>query len=150
MNHLELAQGRFISDKDRREKTNVCVLAAQTAEELFQYQDPIGQSVKIADRRYAVVGVTSAREASAAIGGSMSGQEYNKDIYIPLETMRVRMGDLDIDRRQGSFSAEEVELNQITLTISDVDQVVPTAGVRACRGLISRAMTIRWWYRRSC
>ena len=39
------------------------------------------------------------------------------------------MGDLDIDRRQGSFSAEEVELNQITLTISDVDQVVPTAGV---------------------
>jgi len=129
MNHLELAQGRFISDKDRREKTNVCVLAAQTAEELFQYQDPIGQSVKIADRRYAVVGVTSAREASAAIGGSMSGQEYNKDIYIPLETMRVRMGDLDIDRRQGSFSAEEVELNQITLTISDVDQVVPTAGV---------------------
>ena len=129
MNHLELAQGRFISDKDRREKTNVCVLAAQTAEELFQFQDPIGQSVKIADRRYAVVGVTSAREASAAIGGSMSGQEYNKDIYIPLETMRVRMGDLDIDRRQGSFSAEEVELNQITLTISDVDQVVPTAGV---------------------
>jgi putative ABC transport system permease protein len=129
MNHLELAQGRFISDKDRREKTNVCVLAAQTAEELFQFQDPVGQSVKIADRRYAVVGVTTPREASAAIGGSMSGQEYNQDIYIPLETMRVRMGDLDIDRRQGSFSAEEVELNQITLTISDVDQVVPTAGV---------------------
>ncbi|MFM8474403.1 MAG: ABC transporter permease, partial [Planctomycetaceae bacterium] len=30
MNHLALAQGRFISDKDRREKTNVCVLAAGT------------------------------------------------------------------------------------------------------------------------
>ncbi|MEY3457231.1 MAG: Macrolide export ATP-binding/permease protein MacB [Planctomycetota bacterium] len=129
MNHLALAQGRFISDKDRREKTNVCVLAAGTAEQLFQYADPLGQSVKIADRRYTVVGVTRRREASAAIGGSMSGQEYNQDIYIPLETMRVRMGDLDIDRRQGSFSAEEVELNQITLRITDVDQVVPTADV---------------------
>jgi putative ABC transport system permease protein len=43
--------------------------------------------------------------------------------------MRVRMGDLDIDRRQGSFSAEEVELNQITLRITDVDQVVPTSKV---------------------
>ncbi len=129
MNHLDLAQGRFISDKDRREKTNVCVLASGTADELFQYEDPLGQSVKIADRRYTVVGVTKAREASAAIGGSMSGQEYNQDIYIPLETMRVRMGDLDIDRRQGSFSAEEVELNQITLRITDVDQVMPTAGV---------------------
>jgi putative ABC transport system permease protein len=129
MNHLDLAQGRFISDKDRREKTNVCVLASGTADELFQYSDPLGQSVKIADRRYTVVGITKAREASAAIGGSMSGQEYNQDIYIPLETMRVRMGDLDIDRRQGSFSAEEVELNQITLRITDVDQVMPTADV---------------------
>jgi putative ABC transport system permease protein len=129
MNHLELAQGRFISDRDRREKTNVCVLGAGTAEQLFQYLDPLGQSVKIADRRYSVVGVTRRREASAAIGGSMSGQEYNQDIYIPLETMRVRMGDLDIDRRQGSFSAEEVELNQITLRITDVDQVVPTSKV---------------------
>lgn len=129
MNHLTLAQGRFISDRDRREKTNVCVLGAGTAEQLFQYLDPLGQSVKIADRRYSVVGVTRRREASAAIGGSMSGQEYNQDIYIPLETMRVRMGDLDIDRRQGSFSAEEVELNQITLRITDVDQVVPTSKV---------------------
>jgi putative ABC transport system permease protein len=75
------------------------------------------------------VGVTEAREASAAIGGSMSGQDYNNDIYIPLETLRVRMGDLDVDRRTGSFSAEEVELNQITLRISDKDQVVPTAAV---------------------
>ena len=129
MNHLELAQGRFISDKDRREKTNVAVLASGSAQELFQYEDPLGQSVKIADKRYTIVGVTRSREASAAIGGSMSGQDYNNDIYIPLETMRVRMGDLDIDRRQGSFSAEEVELNQITLKISDTDQVMPTADV---------------------
>jgi putative ABC transport system permease protein len=127
MNHLYLAQGRFISDKDRREKANVCVIAAGTADQLFQFEDPMGETVKIADRRYTVVGVTKSREASAAIGGSMSGQEFNSDIYIPLETMRVRFGDLDIDRRQGSFSAEEYELNQITLRIRSVDDVVPTA-----------------------
>ncbi len=129
MNYLSLAQGRFISDKDRREKSNVAVIASGTADVLFQYEDPLGQSVKIADRRYTVVGVTKSRDASAAIGGSMSGQEYNSDIYIPLETMRVRMGDLNMDRRQGSFSAEEWELNQITLKISSTDQVMPTAEV---------------------
>ncbi len=129
MNYLKLAQGRFISDKDRREKSNVAVIAAGTADKLFQYEDPLGQSVKIADRRYTIVGVTESRDASAAIGGSMSGQEYNNDIYIPLETMRVRMGDLNMDRRQGSFSAEEWELNQITLKISSTDQVMPTADV---------------------
>ncbi|MDA1229301.1 MAG: ABC transporter permease [Planctomycetota bacterium] len=129
VNHLNMAQGRFITDEDRRTKDNVAVLAAGAAQTLFQYEDPLGKTVKIADRRYSIVGVTESREASAAIGGSMSGQDYNNDIYIPLETLRVRMGDLDVDRRQGSFSAEQVELNQITLRIKDKDQVVATAGV---------------------
>lgn len=129
VNHLNMAQGRFISDEDRRTKDNVAVLGAGAAQTLFQYEDPLGKTVKIADRRYSIVGVTESREASAAIGGSMSGQDYNSDIYIPLETLRVRMGDLDVDRRQGSFSAEQVELNQITLRIKDKDQVVATAAV---------------------
>ena len=129
VNHLNMAQGRFISDEDRRKKDNVAVLAAGAAQTLFQYEDPIGKTVKVADKRYMIVGVTESREASAAIGGSMSGQDYNNDIYIPLETMRARMGDLDVDRRTGSFSAEQVELNQITLRIKDKDQVVATAAV---------------------
>ncbi len=129
VNHLDLAQGRFISDKDRRDKTNIAVLASGAAQDLFQYEDPLGKTVKIADRYYTVVGVTKARQASAAIGGSMSGQDYNNDIYIPLETMRVRMGDLDIDRTTGSFSAQQVELNQITLRINDKDKVEQSADV---------------------
>ncbi len=129
VNHLDMAQGRFITDKDRRDKTNVAVLAAGAAQELFQYEDPMGQSIKIADRYYTVVGVTRSRQASAAIGGSMSGQDYNNDVYIPLETMRARMGDLDIDRTTGSFSAEQIELNQITLRINDKDRVEETAEV---------------------
>jgi putative ABC transport system permease protein len=129
INHLELAQGRFISDQDRDNKVNVAVLAAGTAQELFQYENPVGQSVRIADRFYAVVGVTMPREASAAIGGSMSGQEYNNDIYIPLETMRVRMGDLNVDRTTGSFSAEYWELSQVTLRVDEKDHVVETAEV---------------------
>ena len=127
INHLNMAQGRFVSDEDRRSRDNVAVLASEAAQVLFQYEDPLGKTVKIANRRYMVVGVTQARQASAAIGGSMSGQDYNKDIYIPIETMRARMGDLAVDMQPGSFSAEEVQLNQITLRIQDKDQVVATA-----------------------
>ncbi|MFN9975297.1 MAG: ABC transporter ATP-binding protein, partial [Phycisphaerae bacterium] len=83
----------------------------------------------MANRYYYVVGVTRAREASAAIGGSMSGQDYNNDVYIPLETMRARMGDLDIDRTTGSFSAQQVELSQITLQIDSKDRVEQSADV---------------------
>lgn len=129
VNHLELAQGRFISDKDRREKGNVAVLASESCQQLFQYEDPMGKSIKIADRYYTIVGVTKPRQSSAAIGGSMSSQEFNSDVYIPLETMRARMGDLDIDRTTGSFSAEQIELHQITLKVRDQEQVEQTAEV---------------------
>ena len=129
INHLEMAQGRFISDGDREQKNNVAVLASGTADELFQYENPVGKSVRIDDRFYTIVGVTMARQASAAIGGSMSGQDYNLDIYIPLETMRVRMGDLNIDRTAGSFSSEYWELSQVTLRVDSQDKVVQTANV---------------------
>lgn len=127
LNHLDIAQGRFLSDDDGRTKKNVAVLASGTADELFQYQNPVGQTVRIDGRFYSIVGVTMPRQASAAIGGSMSGQDYNLDIYIPLETMRVRMGDLNIDRTTGSFSAEYWELSQITLRVTDEEDVVQTA-----------------------
>ena len=54
------------------------------------------------------------RTSSAAIGGSLSGQDYNKDVYIPLSTFRSRIGDRVFTRMSGTFSAEQVELNQIT------------------------------------
>ena len=129
INHLQLARGRFIADEDRKQKNNVAVLASETAEQLFQYENPVGKSVRIADRFYSVVGVTKPRQASAAIGGSMSGQDFNLDVYIPLETMRVRMGDLNIDRTRGSFVCEYWELSQITLRVDSQDNVVETASV---------------------
>ena len=129
VNHLTIAQGRFISDDDRKSKKNVAVIAAGAAEELFRYENSVGKAVKVGDRYYSVVGVTQARQASAAIGGSMAGQDYGLDVYIPLETMRVRMGDQNIDRSQGSFSAEHWELSQITLRVRDQHQVMQTADV---------------------
>ena len=129
INQLRMAQGRFISDEDRLQKQNVAVLASGVADELFRYENPIGQSVNIGSRFYNIVGVTMPRQASAAIGGSMSGQDYNLDIYIPLETMRVRLGDLNIDRSTGSFSAEYWELSQITLRVDSQDRVLETANV---------------------
>ena len=138
INQLQMAQGRFITYGDREQKNNVAVLASGTADLLFQYENPVGQSVRIDDRFYSIVGVTMPRQASAAIGGSMSGQDYNLDIYIPLETMRVRLGDLNIDRTAGSFSSEYWELSQVTLridtegddeTVDTQSRVIETANV---------------------
>jgi putative ABC transport system permease protein len=126
---LAVAQGRFIAATDQQKMNNICVLASETADTLFPYEDPLGSAIQIGSIKYLVVGVTKRRSASAAIGGSLSGQDFNKDVYIPLQTFYVRMGDQNIQRGSGSFSAETVELNQITLQISHRDEVIKTAEV---------------------
>ena len=129
MNHLPLLRGRFLTDDDESEMANIAVLGAETASTLFPFEDPIGQTIQIRTHRYKVVGVTRSRTASAAIGGSLSGQDFNKDIYIPLSTFRVRIGDVVFTRLSGTFMSEEVQLNQITLKVKDRNDVVPTSEV---------------------
>lgn len=131
MNHLDLAAGRFLSDQDERTMANTAVLAFETAQMLFPREDPVGKAVQIRNRAYRVVGVMQERTASAAVGGSLSGQDYNKDVYIPLSTFQARINtnDLIIKMAQGSFSAESVIYDQITLKVDDVDDVIATAEV---------------------
>jgi putative ABC transport system permease protein len=73
---------------------------------LFPYEDPIGKAVKLGSDYYKVVGVTKERASSAGIGGSLAAEDFNKDVYIPLNTCRLRFGERILERRSGTFSAE--------------------------------------------
>jgi putative ABC transport system permease protein len=131
MNDLHLAAGRLLGDRDLEVQDNVAVIAHQTAQELFQYENPIGKAI-IVDRQgavdhFVVVGVTQHRTPTAAIGGSFSGQDYNLDVYLPLNTFRSRIGDMVNTSRSGSMGGEEVQLSQITVSVADLSQVDTTA-----------------------
>jgi putative ABC transport system permease protein len=128
MNSLSMAQGRFIRDVDDSQFRNVCVIGAELAERLFPYDDPIGRSVRLGPRHYyQVIGVTKHKAPSAGAGSSLAAQEFNKDAYIPISTDRVRFGELLAYANQGTFSMERLQLSQITVRVSDRDQVKPTA-----------------------
>jgi putative ABC transport system permease protein len=131
MNHLSISQGRFLSDQDEHLRANCAVLAHETAQMLFPREDPLGKSIQIRNRAYKVVGIMQERTASAAVGGSLAGQDYNKDVYIPLSTFQARINtnDLIMKVSQGSFSAESVIYNQVTLKVDRVEDVLGTAEV---------------------
>lgn len=126
---LKVDRGRFLSDADVRERMNHCVLAAEVAERLFAYLNPIGRRIHLDDDKdyYVVVGVLKPRNPTAAIGGSLAAQDFSGDVYIPITTLRRRIGDSVVTRRSGSFEGEIVELNQITLRVAGVENVLPTA-----------------------
>jgi putative ABC transport system permease protein len=131
MNHLGMASERFLSDRDCTDMANVAVLAQETAQTLFPINNPIGESIQIGARAYRVIGVTQSRTASAAVGGSLSGQDFNKDVYIPLPTLQARLtaGDIFAKFSSGNFNLESVVYNQITLQVKSLDDVVRTAEV---------------------
>ncbi len=133
VNQLRLRStgGRFLTDADGLLADTVCVVSAGVAERLFPYEEPLGKRVYIPEHTdyYRVVGVLEARNASAAIGGSLDSQDFSADIYIPMETVRRRVGDTIVTRRSGQFQIEIMELNQITLQVAKVSQVRTTAAM---------------------
>ena len=128
-NMLEMERGRFLTAADNEKYQNFCVLAATTAKTLFPYEDPKGKAVKLGSDYYTVVGVTKERQSSAGIGSSLAAQDFNKDVYIPLNTCRVRFGERIINSRSGSMEAEETQLSQITLQVSSIDMVRPSVPI---------------------
>ncbi len=142
MNHLDIAQGRFFTDQDIRNLSNVIVIASETAEMLFPLESPLNKSVQIKNRAYRVIGVTKERTASAAIGGSLSGQNYNKDLYMPLDTFQSRINTKDtiIKMASGSFSAVSVVYDQITLKIDHPKIVVEPDVIIAIAEMVRETM----------
>jgi putative ABC transport system permease protein len=125
---LHVARGHFLSDPEMDKLENVCVLAAEVADELFPVDDPLGKKIQVEDDVFKVVGVLHSRQPTAAIGGSFAAQRFDRDVYIPITTLETRIGDFVIlDMSPGSFKAEVVELSQITVRVNDVNNVVATA-----------------------
>jgi putative ABC transport system permease protein len=127
VNKLRVARGHFISDPDLTTESNHCVIAAETAERLFPYENPLGRVVHVEDDAFIVIGVLAPRMPTAGIGGSLAAQDFSKDIYIPISTLWRRIGDFIITSRGGSFEGEVVELSQVTLRVGDTDRVMVTA-----------------------
>jgi len=125
--NLRLARGRFLTDRDFDRRENVAVLADQTAKELFPYENPVGKSIQIEKDFYVVIGQTEPRSPSGNIGGSFSGQDYNLDVYVPLSTLRARIGDMVMTSRSGSREGEIVQLSQVTVSVDQLSEVDATA-----------------------
>lgn len=126
---LVIERGHFLTPVEVDQAKSVCVIAGKLAKRMFPSEDPLNKQIYLPEKKeyYRIVGVLVHRDATAAIGGSLAAQDFSNDIYIPITTMRQRMGDMEVKRTGGSFSAKSYELSQITIQVADVEDVRKTA-----------------------
>lgn len=74
-----VANGRFFTDEENKSLSKVAVLGSQTAKDLFDGEDPIGQDIKIKKTNFNVIGVMKAR-------GNSGFQNQDNQIFVPLQT----------------------------------------------------------------
>ena len=131
----QIKLGRFLTSIDLHHKQSICVVDEQVVDQLFLFDDPLGQDIKLQGDYYRVVGVVSAQNrgaAAEALGGGeatdTTGQGANVgNIYIPLTTVKNRFGEISIQYSGSSGrSVERVELQEITVKVGSVDEVLPT------------------------
>ena len=123
-NNIRLSVGRGIDERDEETFANVCVLGAATAEKLFPTQDPIGRSITIEDidrpKSFTVVGVTEPKTlATGTEGGEV---DFNRVVFIPFATDRVRFGRELITVQRPAYQLERLDISQITVPVDTVDE----------------------------
>ena len=109
---FRLTQGRFLNAEDRERRRNVCVISETTADKLDRDRDLIGARIQVDDQYFSVVGIFKDDQKKKNVEGM---NVLSHDVFIPLSTMQVKMGDVVIERRQGSFDVSEYELSRIQL-----------------------------------
>ena len=74
-----VGRGRFITDWDLRERSNICVLGQDLVRALFPYEEPLDKELKINGRPFRVVGVMEPL-------GNFLGQSRDNSIFVPITT----------------------------------------------------------------
>ena len=77
---LAMMSGRFWTDGEDLRHAHVCVIAHDTAEELFGEADPIGKDVNVATGLYTVIGVMDKRKQPFGSGKNPA----DNGVYFPL------------------------------------------------------------------
>jgi putative ABC transport system permease protein len=80
-----LAEGRSFTESEVLSGQDVCILGSETAQDLFEGDDPIGQTIQVGRKRCQVVGVLARLEPTDA--SQRYTQDFNTTFFMPISTV---------------------------------------------------------------
>ncbi|HEX8097461.1 MAG TPA: ABC transporter permease [Pyrinomonadaceae bacterium] len=80
-----VAEGRFFSQFENDNNETVCVIGSKVADDFFPFGSPVGQTIKVNEQEFRIVGRLQKREQFLFGGGS---DDQNNVIYMPFNVAR--------------------------------------------------------------
>jgi putative ABC transport system permease protein len=80
-----LERGGFFTDRDIRSAAKVCVVGRTVVNRLFQTSDPLGETVRINNIPFRIIGVLEEK------GANLVGEDQDNLVLIPYTTVRKRL-----------------------------------------------------------
>lgn len=106
--NFDVKRGRFITPLDLQRNNQVVALGSDLAEKLFGNSDPIGETIRIKNVSFQVIGVMEPK-------GAFLGDNQDDAAFIPLTTMANRL--------VGRTSPYGIELTFISVTAKNQDSI---------------------------
>ncbi|RJP46593.1 MAG: FtsX-like permease family protein [Anaerolineaceae bacterium] len=77
---MDIAEGRYFSEKELERKSKVAVLGSTIAEELFGDENPIGQTITVGNTKLVVIGVFEEK-------GLVGNTDFDSRVYLPISVV---------------------------------------------------------------
>lgn len=109
INNIEIENGRYLSYIDVERRQKCCVIGSYIAKNVFDGENPLGQTVKLNGNSFTVVGV-----AAEKAGSTQGGQDDR--IYLPYTVART----LTFMSRISNYSFSAADKDRLDEAISDI------------------------------
>ena len=127
--NLRMARGRYLVDSDLDDSACIAVIGNEIAKELFPFEDPLDQTIRIDSRAFRIVGVMAPVGLSGGAGAALVGRDLNFDVHIPVTTATTVFGDQIYRFTSGSRQISNIQISEIYLTAPSRDDVLTYAAL---------------------
>jgi len=147
-----LRSGTFFSQRELSSSSKVCIIGQTLVARLFQTIDPIGETIRIKNIPFKVIGVLERK------GGNLFGQDQDNIVLLPLTAVRKRLYGSEFDDVNSilvsarSMAVSSEAQHEVTQLLAERHRVHPgdkldftvqdTAEVAAILGTITGTLTL--------
>ncbi|WP_251422855.1 ABC transporter permease [Veillonella agrestimuris] len=117
VNNWTMAEGRFISEKNIKNRERVAVVGQTVVKNLFAGEDPVGKEIRVKNIPFRVIGVLNSK------GNGAMGNDQDDAIFIPYTTAMERVEGVDYLRMVYVVSEDESGIDRLQSDIENLLRV---------------------------